>query len=351
MKYVSIDNVEPGHVLARSIYTSDGRTLLNQGVQLTVGMVNQLRRVGIQMIYIQSKYTDDIKIHDVVQEETRRQAMTNLATAVQSIQGGKDINVKEISTSINGIIDEVLKNKDVLLHLSDIRSEDNQLFVHSQNTCMIATLIGVKLGLSQSQLKDLAMGALLHDIGKVVKDKGTSNDSKLPSFVKEDENNHTWKGFNLLRKKHDISVVAAHIPLQHHENIDGSGFPRGIDASEIQPLAKIVAVANHYDNLVSNINNSNQLMPHEACEVIMGLANKHFDQNVVIKFLQSIAIYPTGTSVQLTNGDVGIIVGQHNGLPARPIVRLINKRDDEEAEFREIDLAKETTLFIKKILN
>ncbi|OEF98708.1 HD-GYP domain-containing protein [Desulfuribacillus alkaliarsenatis] len=351
MKYASIDNVEPGHVLARSIYASDGRTLLNQGVHLTVGMINQLRRVGVQMLYIENKYTDDIKIVDVVSEETRRQARVNLATAVQSVQGGKDINTKEISVTVNNVIDDILKNKDVLLHLSDIRTDDNQLFIHSQNTCMIATLIGVKLGLPIPQLKDLAVGALLHDIGKVVKDKSLAND-KLPTYAKEDSDNHTWKGFNLLRKRHDISVVSAHIPLQHHENIDGSGFPRGVDGTEIQPLAKIVAVANYYDNLISNINNDNQLMPHEACEVMMGLANTYFEHDIVIKFLESIAIYPTGTSVLLTNSEVGIVVDQHNGLPARPIIRIINKgKDDDEPEVKEIDLAKETTIFIKKVYN
>ncbi len=354
MKYVSVDTIEPGHVLARSIYASDGRTLLSQGVQLTVGMVNQLRRVGVQMIYIQSQYTDDIVIQDVVSEETRRMAMTNLATAIQSVQGGKDINVKEISTTVNSIIDDVLKNRDVLLHLSDVRTHDNQLFVHSQNTCIISVLIGVKMGLPTAQLKDLAIGALLHDLGKAVKEDKTISplDKKLPSYVEGDGDNHTWKGFNLLRKRHDVSVVAAHIPLQHHEHVDGTGFPRGIYADDIQPLAKIVAVANRFDNLISDIDNGSAMSPHEACEVIMGLANKHFDHDVVIKFLESVALYPTGTSVLLTTGDTGFIVGQHSGLPARPIVRVVRKsadRDDDPEVF-EVDLAKETTVFIKKVL-
>jgi len=344
MKYVSIDNVEPGHILARSIYANDGRTLLNSGVQLTVGMINQLRRVGAQMIYIENKYTDDIIIEDVVSEETRRKAMMNLATAVDCIQGGKEINVKDINMTVNAIIDEILTNKDVLIHLSDIRTEDNNLFIHSLNVCIISTLIGTKFGLNNNQLKELAIGAILHDVGKVVKEDSAAN-------ATDGTDNHTWKGFNLLRKRHDISIVTAHIPLQHHENVDGSGFPRGIDHSEIQLVAKIVAVANYYDNLISNINNSRQLLPHEACEMIMGLTNKMFDHSVVIKFLESIALFPTGTSVLLTNGDVGLVAEQHNGLPARPIIRVIRRTDqDNEPEIVEIDLAKETTIFIKKVL-
>ncbi|OEH85915.1 metal-dependent phosphohydrolase [Desulfuribacillus stibiiarsenatis] len=352
MRYVSLDTVEPGHVLARSIYASDSRTLLQQGVHLTVGMINQLRRVGVQMIYIESKYTDDVKIEDVVSEETRRQAMSNLASAVQCVQGGKEINVKDINNTVNNIIDEILKNKEVLLHLSDIRTEDNELFVHSQNVCIMSILIGIKLGLTQTQLKDLAMGAILHDIGKVVKDQaGTQDKKKIPSYASKDDD-HTWKGFNLLRKRHDITTVAAHIPLQHHEHIDGTGFPRGIEGAEIQPLAKIVAVANHFDNLISNIAGNEMLLPHEACEIIMGYTNSRFDHKVVVKFLESVALYPTGSSVLLSTGDAGIVINQHNGLPARPIVRVIRKysQEDQDPEIFEIDLAKETTIFIKRVL-
>lgn len=349
MKYISIDNVEPGHVLAKCIYASDGRILLNTGVPLTVGMINQLRRVGIISLYIESKFTDNIRFEDVVSDETRREAIINLSSAIQAVQGGKDVNIKEINTTVNSVIDEVLKNKHVLVHLSDVRTKDNQLFVHSQNVCMMSTLIGIKLGYNYNALKDLAIGALLHDIGKVAPENSSIVEPKKRA-AGENYNHHAWKGFNILRKKHEISVIAAHVPLQHHEYVNGTGEPRGIDGSEINPLAKIVAVTNYYDNLISNINNDMPLLPHEACEYIMAMANIEFDLNVVVKFLESVAIYPTGSSVRLNTGDVGIVVDQHNGLPARPVVRVIKQeKEDEDHEIFEIDLAKATTVFIEHV--
>ncbi len=354
MRYTAIDSLEPGHILAKNIYASDGRTLLSKGVHLTVGMINQLRRVGVQMLYIENQYTEDIIIQDVVSDETRRMIMTNMAVAIQSVQGGKDINVKDINQTVNSVIDEISKNKEVLLHLTDVRTHDNKLFIHSQNVCILSTLIGVRMGLTPAQLKDLAIGALLHDLGKAVDEEKLNaiNDPRSPFYNKEGSNDHTWVGFNLLRKRHDISVIAAQIPLQHHERIDGSGYPRGIDGSEMHILAKIVAIANHYDDLISNIDHQ-PMLPHDACEVIMGLADKHFDHDIVIKFLESVAVYPTGSSVLLTNGETGFIVEQHSGLPTRPIVRVVKKGSagDDDPEVFEIDLAKEITVFIKKVLS
>ncbi|MBO8170548.1 MAG: HD domain-containing protein [Bacillaceae bacterium] len=382
MRHVSLDNVEPGQVLAKSIYSSDGRTLLNTGVQLTVGMINKLRRVGVTMVYIQDSQFQDIKIQDVVSDETRREALSTLSQAFQFVQEGKNLDTRQINHTATNIIDEIMRNRNVLLHLSDIRTYDNHLFIHSLNVCIMSILIGVNMGLNLTQLKDLAVGALLHDIGKapervreeeveeVVHQTGAGQ--TVPAAINEypggdvddisvegdahtNYDDHTWKGFNALRRKHEVSIVAAHVALQHHEHIDGTGQPRGLSEEEIHPFAKIVSVANYYDNLISPFSTEPAYVPHEACEHLMGLANKRFDHGVVIHFLRSIAAYPTGTSVRLSTGDVGVVVGQHKGLPTRPVIRVIKKTnfDGEESEPKvfEIDLAKETTVFIKEVLD
>jgi HD-GYP domain-containing protein (c-di-GMP phosphodiesterase class II) len=172
----------------------------------------------------------------------------------------------------------------------------------------------------------------------------------------EESKDHTWVGFNLLRKKHEFSLATAHIALQHHEHVDGTGIPRGLTGNQIHLYAKIVGIANLYDNLISEFLPGTTYLPYEANEQIMGLSGKKFDHDIVIKFLRSIALYPTGTSVKLSTGHVGVVVGQHKGLPARPIVRVIKKLSrqegfvSEETEVKEIDLAKETTVFIKDVL-
>lgn len=354
MRHISVDTVQPGNVLARTIYTNDGRPLLNTGVQLTVGMLSTLRRLGVTMLYIQDARFQDIVIEEVVSETTRREALSNFATAVQHVQGGKDFNSKQISQVSGSIIDEIMKNKKVLVSLTDIRTKDNRAFIHAINVTILSIVIGSNMGLNRGQMSDLALGAMFHDIGKIELPENVQldEDGDLPKGLATDEK-HTWRGYKRLRKKNEISIIAAHCCLQHHEHIDGSGFPRGLTGDEIHPYAKIVAVANAFDNLIAGDEDTKPMLPHEATELLMSLAGKKFDHEVVVQFLRSVAVYPTGISIKLDNGLVGMIVGQHKGLPSRPIVRVFTKEDGEweSHEVQELDLAKETTLFIQKVMN
>lgn len=346
MRHISLEHVEPGNVLARSIFASDGRTLLNRGVTLTPMLITKLRRLGVTMVYIQDKNFADIKIEDSVSEETRRKAISCLSEAIECIQEGRDFDAKQVSSVVKSTVDEIVSNKDVLLSLADVRTEDNHLFVHSLNVCMISTIIGTSLGYTIDQLRELAMGALLHDIGKVTK--------KDPLHHK-DGDHHAWVGFNVLRKKHDINLRIAHVALQHHEHVDGTGVPRGVKDKDIHEYAKIVAIANHYDKLVSpSFAGGSDLPPHEASEQIMALAGTKFEHKYVVEFLRAIAMYPTGTAVKIDKQDfIGIVVKQNKGIPSRPVIRIINekvKTYNEDPQVVEIDLSKITTIFIKEVL-
>ncbi|WP_047150374.1 HD-GYP domain-containing protein [Aneurinibacillus tyrosinisolvens] len=353
MRQISLDYVEPGQVLARSIYTSDGRTLLNAGVLLTPGMITKLHRIGVTVLYIKDKQFEDIVIEDVVSEETRREAISNVADALQCVQEGKEFDTKTVSKTMTNLVDEILRQKNVLLNLTDIRTKDNQLFVHSLNVCIMSTIIGMNMGYNTAKLKELALGALFHDAGKALQ-----SDDPLRHHYTQEGDHHAWIGFNVLRKKHELSLATAHVALQHHEFIDGTGEPRGISSAEIHEFAKIVAVTNFYDNLISGLSAEPTMLPYEASEYVMGLAGKRFDHDIVIKFLRSIALYPTGSSVNLSTGEIGVVVGQHKGLPSRPIIRVIKQnREDrgkyeyDEPEVKEVDLSKETTVFIDSVLN
>lgn len=354
MRYISIDTVEPGNVLARSIYTSDGLALLNAGVQLTVGMLSTLRRLGVNAIYIQDERFSEVVAEEVISEQTRREALSSFAMAVNVIQNGKIMSTKAISDATSNIVDEVMRNQKVLVNLTDIRTADNAQFLHALQVCTLSTVIGVNLGLPKPQLQELAIGALLHDVGKydVPEKERKKEDVDLEGNV-NDAKHHTWRGYKRLRKIKEFSITIPHVALQHHENVDGSGYPRKLNNEDIHRYAKIVSIANFYDNLVAGTGlDGKKMMPHEATECLMGFAGKMFELEIVITFLRCIAIYPNGTSVKLNTGQVGVVVGQHTGLPSRPIIRLFQKDTDvwDEHNVREVDLAKETTVFITQVL-
>lgn len=344
MRYVSIEDIEPGQHLGRTVYSANGTVLLSSGVQLTVFMINTLNRIGVTMLYIQDEQYADIEIEDVLSEQTKQAIFREMSETLEAVRSGKEWSSRKLSLSIDHLLKEVLDQKGVLVHLTDIRTADNNQYLHAVNVCLLASLIGLNMGLNYSQLKDLAIGAMLHDIGKIVPVSAESTDTMGKSH-------HTWRGFELLKQKREFSLLVAHTALQHHEKPNGTGVPRGLMDEEIHLYAKIVAAANRYDNLIGEgIDGfSGKVLPHEACETMMAASEHDLDLKVLIEFTRIVSIYPNGTSVRLSTKETGVVVRQHRGLPGRPVIRII-RGSGEDMEVKEVDLASETTLFIEAVL-
>jgi len=343
MRYIHIDSIEPGQFLGRTIFSGNGAILLSEGVQLTVYMITTLKRIGVTMLYIKDPQFEDIEVADMVSEETKRAVMQRMGETFESIRSGKEVNTRAINGSIENLLDEIMKNKEVLLQLSDIRTKDNELYVHALNVCMMSVLIGIHMGLSIQQLRELAVGAMLHDIGKL---EAIADDA-----ADDVRKHHTWRGFEMLKNKRELSLLVAHVAFQHHERMDGEGIPRQLPGDQIHLYAKITAVADTYDNLLFDLSTGRRMLPHEACEHMMVLAGTQLDRDIVIHFLRTVSVYPTGASVKLSSKETGVVVGQHRGLPGRPVVRVVKSdRTDRELDVKEIDLAKHTTVFIEQVL-
>ncbi len=349
MKYRPIDQVEQSDRLGRNIYANDGRVLLGKGISLTIGLIGRLKRMGVHAVYVmddeeEGKDIPDSEDESSISDKTKREVMKNLSESLGIIQEGKDFHTKDLGQTTKNIIDELLHNKDVLLQLEDIRTKDNELLIHSMHVTVMSVLVGIKLEYTNKELIELGIGAILHDVGKV----GSEQKDGLAT-----NEHHAWIGFNTLRQNREISTVSAHVAFQHHEYLDGSGEPRGVEGKNIHPYARIVSVANTYDNLVSPQDGSQPLLPYEAGEQIMGLAGEKFDRDVVWQFLRSVAFYPNGSNVHLSNGSIATIVGQNKGLPQRPIVRIFSNNTTNQYmhyDVEEINLAKAPTLFINRMV-
>lgn len=339
MRLVSIETVEPGQYLGKTIFSANGTVLLSSGVQLTVFMISTLKRLGVTNIYIDDPRFRDIDTQDLLSDETKRAVINQMSETFEAIRSGKEFSTKAISKTIDQLLDDVMRNSSVMVHLSDIRTEDNAAYVHAMNVCMLSTVVGVNMGLNMLQLKDLSIGALLHDIGKLDAPK-----------VQEGRMHHAWRGFELLKMKREYSLLVAHVAFQHHEAVDGTGQPRGISGDEIHLYAKIVAIANQYDNFLNPLHPDGPMLPHEAVERLNALSGTVLDHEVLTQFMKVVSIYPNGISVRLSNRKTGVVVGQHRGLPGRPIVRVLNKEDEDTVEATEFDLAQHTTVFIESVL-
>lgn len=326
MYKVSVENLAPGMVVARSIYTQDGRLLLQKESPLTYGYIQRLKKANIHFIYICiDNPTLALELPPpLIAEETHRLAVKKLYTAVEKYKFSKQLEIAPLKKVVLPLIQELLSNKNILYQTADIRSHDDYTFTHSINVCVLSTMVGHALGYQADQLRSLALGALLHDIGKtpiplqVLNKPGPLTPEEL-ALVKT----HARIGFDILRTTPDFTFVPLQIALQHHERFDGSGYPQGLKGEEIYEYARIVAIADVYDALTSDRPYKRAYTPDVAYRIMTKESPGHFDPSFLKLFFNHVALYPVGTIVKLTFGYYAVVTEVHSNATERPILRLI----------------------------
>ncbi len=353
MRRININDLKPDMQVARNIFNSDGRVLLNAGVILTPAYIDRLRSLGILSVYIVDDiFGDTDNMEDIVSEQTRNETARLIKDSFKLLEQDRKINVRMVQKVVNNLIDELLCNCNVLINLSDIRSYDDYTFAHSVNVCILSIMTGISMGYNDLKLKELGMGALLHDIGKVKLGKELLN--KTDDLSREEYElvkQHPQYGFDILRKYEDISLLSSHIAFQHHERWDGNGYPRGLAGESIHEYARIVSVADVYDALMADRPYRAPYSVNQAITIIKRMSGIHLDKRCVDAFVANIAIYPIGSIVELNSGVVGIVVDVNREMPNRPVVKVVYDQNSRRLyHAHEVDLSKMTTVIITRVL-
>lgn len=352
MRFFAISKLEPGMKLARPVFAPDGRVLLNSGVELEEGFINRLRVLGIPGLYIADEEVPEQIESDIISLKTRFEAMSHLKQAFKCARVGKSLQVGPIHKSVNGIIDEIMQNPKVIVNLTDIRDYDSYTFGHSVNVCVLSVLLGLKLNLNELKVHELAVGALLHDIGKIAVPEEIL---KKPARLTADEmmmvKRHSEYGFQLLRQHPEISLHSAHAAYQHHERPNGQGYPRSLVDADISLFGKIVGLADAYDAMTAERVYQAGMMPHEAISLIKKLRGIQFSSELVEVFLTCVAPYPIGCLVRLDNHQVGMVMDINQAKPNRPILRMLyDALGDRIGQPYEVDLVKELGVQIVEVI-
>ncbi|WP_069998641.1 HD-GYP domain-containing protein [Cellulosilyticum sp. I15G10I2] len=352
MRIVSISHLKGYEILGKHIYDELDRVLLNKGVKLTPSYIEKIKEMGINSVYIDDELSKDVIIEENISEKTRQMSRRALKEMIESYcREGKTYD-SSVKNSVEFILEDVLSNKDVLINVEQISASDSNVYAHSINVSVLSTIIGTHMGYNMSKLKDLATGALLHDIGKI----RILNDKKLiGEFKTQTEKDkyiklmHPKAGYDLLGEQRVWNAHVKVAVLMHHERSDGSGYPMGLKGDEINQMAKIVSICDVFDNLISNRNKEGLKTVSEVIEYLIGMSNIYFDVEMVRKFTMNIAAFPTGSGVLLSSNEKGLVISQNNSMPTRPIVKIIyDKAGNLLSQPYEIDLLKELTLFIAK---
>lgn len=359
MRLISIQNCKPGMRLARNIYNDEGIVLLGEHVELTETMIRRLEQLGIHRIYIEDPRAEDIVIRENISEETRREALRTIRETFQNYmneakQGRMFSNPhlgKDFRRVLDMIIDELKEHEQAMIMLNTIHVSDHYLFQHSLNVSIYAIMLGTALGYTYDQLRVLGLGAMLHDIGKtLVPQEILLKPDKLTEEEMRIMRRHPEDGFRMLKDNPNIPLIAAHCALQHHERLDGSGYPRGMKGDEIHDYAKLLGIVDTFDAMTTHRVYKPAALPHEAVEVLYAGAGRLYDAHMIQLFRDRVAIYPPGTTVELNTGEIGIVVDINASLPHRPVVRIITDENGQELkEPYEIDMSKKLNIVITKV--
>ena len=309
MRYVTIDKIKPGNILAKTVFNNDCNILLSSNNILTDRNINTLKSLGFTGLYI-FDHTDD-KTVDLLSDEIRQQALRDL----------QHINIDDCLYIANVITNNILSNPDALHDLLTICSYDTSTYFHSINVAILSVMIGIDIQLKNSQLHELAQAALLHDIGKTCIDTAILNKtSKLTDTEFTIMKNHVVYGYNMLRYNTSISESTRRGILHHHENEDGSGYPSNLKSSEIPLYAKIIHIADVYDAMLSERSYKATINPADVFEYMLG-NSAIFDFDILTHLRYCIALYPVGSKVLLSYGSTATVIRNNKHHPQRPLLR------------------------------
>lgn len=258
--------------------------------------------------------------------ECERQYATSqehVGKIMTGITAGNPNSVKDAADFAEDFSKRFLEDTDSTLHLMRLASKDEGIYYHSMNVTVLSMMLGKELGVTAEEMKVLCQGALFHDIGKsridkkiLVKEKGLTKPEL--DFLRL----HPKYGVDILAPSENFPKLGLLIVYQHHEASDGSGYPKGITASQIHLLSKLVTIANVYDNHCNKRNAEDCMTPYEALSCMFSKQKAALGEKLLATFIRCLGIYPPGTVVQLNNGSIGMIISVNPVNQLHPSVVL-----------------------------
>ncbi|VXB48196.1 Diguanylate cyclase [Pseudomonas sp. 8BK] len=260
---------------------------------------------------------------------------------LQAVKLGQELDVEAVKAVIKDCVESILRNPAAMLWLARIKNSDEYTAEHSLRVSILSIALAKELGLPVYQLEQIGVCGMLHDVGKI---KVPNEILNKPCALTAEEQcimqSHAAEGRKLLMSNQQVTAATVDVAYSHHERLDGQGYPRGLNASKIPYFAKIIAVADSYDAINSDRVYSKGKSSLESLRILLEAVNSHFDEEIVDCFIRMVGIYPPGEIVELTNGEVGIIIGCPPGNKLKP--RVLRVLDGQKQACKEsiIDLGK-----------
>lgn len=331
---IRTDQAVPGMIVANDIYTTNNQLIITRGTELNEKVITKLRFYNIYGLSVFEKVMEEGTSNSYIEEIRNTQefkkfnrtyvdTVTNVQKSFHSIIGeNEEVNIDQLLEETNRLLHEGRNGAHVLEMLHGIRNYDDMTYVHSMNVSLICGIFAGWLKLSKEDTKNLTLAGLLHDIGKMLIPKEILN---KPGKLTENEYDimkaHTIKGYQVL-KDLPVELSVKYAALMHHERQDGSGYPNGFVADQIDEFSKIIAIADVYDAMTSNRIYRNAFCPFDVVENFEQEGFLKYDPKYLMTFLERIAESYLHNRVRLSDGRLGEVIMINKLSLSRPVVRV-----------------------------
>lgn len=359
---ITVDRIKPGLYVRLPVKWNEHPFLFNSFKLKNQDQINMIKHLGIKHVYIDPSQSDsaplpavenqpesnevneqiDLEAKKMWEEKQSRidklnsyrrrvincekefeRSLSQLRSVMAKIRNRPESAVGEATLMVDDIVEKLLSDDNVTLHLMNGKNEFEDIYFHSLNVSILAMMIAKSKGLSPQEIKEIAFGALFHDIGKIkIPTAILRKQTPLTEPEKNYLNLHPKYGLDMAQAINGFPESAKNIIYQHHELLDGSGYPDGLKGDAIDEMAQIVALANAYDNLCHSNIVSEQKIPYKALSFLYKNQKHLYNQdnlNILIKFM---GVYPPGTVVQLSNSMIGMVISVNGSNILFPNVLL-----------------------------
>lgn len=357
---LDIKNVREGMKLKQSIFNDNNIILLGKGTVLTKNMIKQLSIRGIDKIDAAIEgIIEQEQFNDSVVEENHIQTVLRQISFMTELEGKgnyvKEMVLaadKEIPKKVIEMCEWLEARPNIAKMIAALKVFDVLTFEHSYNVALLMLTMTKQLGWNHERQIQAGIAGLLHDIGKldvpihIINKKGSLTDEEY-SIVK----NHTRFGYERLINEDNVAYEIALAALLHHEALDGSGYPLGVNEGKMTELARLLAVVDKYEAITGKrLYRKKMVLPEEALEELYLLAYRKIDGDFVSLLRNTIVFYPVGTIVVLNTGEIGIVESYHKEFHTRPTILVKSTIAGKKYRFPyEIDMRKKLNIKITGI--
>ncbi len=370
LQSVDIDDVKVGMYI-HDVYERDGMMLVSEGrLIVNTEQINELRQRGVKRVRIDTDKSSvkkkevpgkKVAKDDKQREEEYYKELENAVTihhegvirvseVLHAIRSGQPFSLSIIKSAARDIVESLLKNPDALISLSQLKGYDDYTYVHSVNVAILLASLALAMGYPEERLIELGMGGLLHDIGKMrVPEKILNKPGKLTDTEFAIIKRHPEFGIETILDMRGISDITRKIVLQHHERYNGKGYPLGLKGERIHEVGLMSAVADVYDALTSDRVYKAAWTPQKALALIFKGCDTEYSRRIVELFTKHMGVYPVGSFVKLSNGELGVVIRIDREKLLRPVVLVLFDKNGTRLRVpKKIDLWEERNIEKRK---